>query len=583
VKGRKIILFSIVFTGILILTSCGSNTNGGKSNSAAKNKTEVQQKPGDNKYKNNRGKNNTVTEETTKDENRGKGSEKNAVSISLDEGKTASKEMDVSHNLINVECKVKESEVIMQQSNTEEYKYNEENSFKGTVEEPVSTFSIDVDTASYSNLRRFLINGEMPPKDAVRIEEMINYFTYDYPQPAGNNPFSVNTEIATCPWNQDHYLAMVGLQGKEIEKENIPPSNLVFLIDVSGSMNNPKKLPLLKSAFKLLVNQLGEEDRVSIVVYAGAAGVVLDSTAGSEKDKILAALEELEAGGSTAGGEGIILAYNLAKENFIKNGNNRIILATDGDFNVGASSEGDLTRLIEEKRNEGIFLSIMGFGTGNYKDSKMELLADKGNGNYAYIDNLMEARKVLVNEMGSTLFTIAKDVKLQIEFNPGKVKGYRLIGYENRVMNKEDFNDDKKDAGELGAGHTVTAFYELIPSDSDEVIQGSDELKYQVMTPKNSDEWMNVKLRFKHPKESKSTLLSKAVKYKDLNKQPSENFLFASSAAEFGLLLKDSQYKGNASYERVLERAKKSIGKDIEGYRREFIKLVDIAENINGF
>jgi Ca-activated chloride channel family protein len=343
--------------------------------------------------------------------------------------------------------------------NTEGYASVNENGFRNVLNNPLSTFSIDVDNASYSNIRRFINMGKLPPADAVRIEEMINYFKYDYPEPEGVHPFSVYTELAVCPWNKNHQLLQVGLRGKSIDKSDLPPSNIVFLIDVSGSMNDYNKQPLLKSSFGLLVNELRPVDRVAIVVYAGAAGLVLESTPGNRKEIIMAAIDNLEAGGSTAGGAGLRLAYKEAEKNFIKGGNNRIILATDGDFNVGESWNGAMERLVEEKRNLGVFITVLGFGMGNYKDDKMELIADKGNGNYSYIDNLQEARKVLVREFGGTLFTIAKDVKFQIEFNPSKVKSYRLIGYENRLLNEEDFNDDTKDAGEMGSGHNVTALY----------------------------------------------------------------------------------------------------------------------------
>ncbi|MEM9897204.1 MAG: von Willebrand factor type A domain-containing protein, partial [Bacteroidota bacterium] len=347
--------------------------------------------------------------------------------------------------------------------NTEEYATIHENGFKKVLDHALSTFSIDVDAASYSNMRRYIQDGQLPPKDAVRIEEMINYFNYEYKNPAGKDPFSINTEVAVAPWNEKHLIAQIGLQGHKIELENLPASNIVFLLDVSGSMNAPNKLPLLKSAFKLLANELRPQDKVSIVVYAGAAGLVLPPTDGNSKGKIMEALDNLQAGGSTAGGAGIKLAYKIAKENFVVGGNNRVVLATDGDFNVGASSNAEMERLIEDKRKDGVFLTVLGFGMGNYKDSKMETLADKGNGNYAYIDTMKEAKKVLVNEFGGTMFTIAKDVKIQVEFNPAVVQAYRLIGYENRLLNDEDFNDDKKDAGELGSGHTVTALYEIIP------------------------------------------------------------------------------------------------------------------------
>ena len=347
--------------------------------------------------------------------------------------------------------------------NTEEYGRITENDFLEAVNHPLSTFSIDVDTASYSNVRRFLNQGQLPPADAVRIEELINYFKYDYPQPEGDHPFSITTELATCPWEPAHKLIHIGLQGKRIPLANAPANNLVFLIDTSGSMDEPDKLPLLKSAFKLLTDQLREQDHVAIVVYAGAAGLVLPATSGSDKKTILSAIDKLEAGGSTAGGAGINLAYEVARRSFIPTANNRVILATDGDFNVGVSSDGELLRLIERERESGVFLTVLGFGTGNIKDSKMELLADQGNANYAYVDTIREARKVLVSELGGTLNTIAKDVKIQVEFNPANVQAYRLIGYENRLMRAEEFNDDKKDAGELGAGHSVTALYEIIP------------------------------------------------------------------------------------------------------------------------
>lgn len=463
--------------------------------------------------------------------------------------------------------------------NTEEYKHTDENAMKSTVSSPKSTFSIDVDTASYSNVRRFLTEGQLPPQDAVRIEELVNYFDYEYKNPEKDEPFAVTTETAACPWNSKHYLTMIGIQGKRMDKESLPPSNLVFLLDVSGSMNDPNKLPLVKSAMKLLVNNLTEKDKISIVVYAGSAGVVLEPTSGNKKEKILSAIEELSAGGSTAGGQGIELAYKLAKENFIKGGNNRVILSTDGDFNVGVSSDEELVKIIEEKRKDNIFLSVLGFGEGNLKDSKMEALADKGNGNFAYIDSINEAKKVLVQEMGSTLLTIAKDVKIQVEFNPAKVKGYRLVGYENRVLNNEDFTNDKKDAGELGAGHTVTAFYEIVPVGSDEKV-GEEDLKYQEVKTTDSKDLMTVKLRYKKPDSEESRELSKAVQEDGITGSPSQSFRFAAAVAEFGMLLKDSEYKAQASFKHVLNEAKGAKGSDLSGYRAEFINLVDIAQKL---
>ncbi|MDX2172993.1 MAG: von Willebrand factor type A domain-containing protein [Bacteroidota bacterium] len=467
--------------------------------------------------------------------------------------------------------------------NTEEYSKINDNEFKEATKNPLSTLSIDVDKASYSNVRRFITQGNLPPADAVRVEEMINYFNYNYPQPKNEDPFSITTEYTECAWNKKHNLIHIGIQGKEIKTDKMPANNLVFLIDVSGSMLDANKLPLLKSGLRLLVDQLRPEDKVSLVVYAGAAGVVLPATSGNNKEKINDAIEQLQAGGSTAGGEGILLAYKTAKENFITNGNNRIILATDGDFNVGVSSDGELVRLIEKKREEGVFLTVLGFGGGNYKDSKMEQLADKGNGNYAYIDNILEAKKVLVKEMGGTLLTIAKDVKIQIEFNPAKVKAYRLIGYENRLLNNEDFNDDKKDAGELGAGHTVTAIYEIIPAGSDEVLASVDPLKYQqpITAPNKStsDEVMTIKFRYKKPNENTSKLITETVldKKKALS-SASENCKFSSAVAEFGMILRDSKFKGDADYKSVLAMAKQSKGKDDEGYRAEFIRLVEMAQ-----
>lgn len=463
--------------------------------------------------------------------------------------------------------------------NTEEYDAIHENIFHGALKNPLSTFSIDVDAASYSNMRRFLNNGQLPPKDAVRIEEMVNYFSYDYPQPESTDPFSITTEISSAPWNQQHKLVHIGLQGRKIPTKNLPPTNLVFLLDVSGSMSAANKLPLLKSAFKLLVDELRPQDNVAIVVYAGAAGLVLPSTAGSDKETILNALNNLQAGGSTAGGAGIQLAYKVAKENFKDGGNNRVILATDGDFNIGASSNAEMERLIEEKREDGIFLTVLGFGMGNYKDSKMETIADKGNGNYAYIDNILEAKKVFVNEFGGTLFTIAKDVKIQVEFNPAKVKAYRLIGYENRALKNEDFNNDKKDAGELGAGHTVTALYEIIPVGVDSQFDPIDDLKYQEsrISPEamKSKELMTVKLRYKQPDGDKSKLLTHALVDKDIDlESTSDNFRWSAAVAGFGMLLRDSEFKCDLTYEDVLKLAEGAKGKDPEGYRIEFINLV---------
>ena len=466
--------------------------------------------------------------------------------------------------------------------NTEEYDLINENTFLTVMSNPLSTFSIDVDAASYANVRRFLNSGQMPYKDAVRIEEMINYFTYDYADPKGDQPFSINTEISQAPWRPEHRLVHIGLQGKKLDYENIKPSNLVFLIDVSGSMEDTNKLPLLKSAFKILINNLNADDKVAIAVYAGNAGLVLPSTKASEKKKIIDALENLQAGGSTAGGEGIQLAYKTAKENLIADGNNRVILATDGDFNVGVSSTSELIRMIEEKRQDRIFLTICGFGMGNYKDGRMEGISNAGNGNYYYIDNILEAKKIFQTEMRATLFTIAKDVKIQIEFNPEKVQAYRLLGYENRKLKNEDFNDDKKDAGELGAGHTVTALYEIIPVgvESDFVKQ-IDDLKYQKMNQtakNNSDELMTIKLRYKKPDEDTSKLITHVLKDKSQElKGTSDNLRFSAAVAQFGMLLRDSEFKGNATYANTMELATAAKGKDAEGYRAEFIKLVEKA------
>lgn len=470
--------------------------------------------------------------------------------------------------------------------NTENYSKLDDNDFKSSSRNPLSTFSIDVDKASYSNVRRFINQGQRPPADAVRVEELINYFSYSYPQPATNAPFSITTQYLACPWNSRHNLVHIGLQGREINTDKLPANNLVFLLDVSSSMEDPNKLPLLKSGLRLLIEQMRPQDKIAIVVYAGAAGIVLPSTPGNQKEKIIAALENLQAGGSTAGGEGILLAYKTARESFLKEGNNRVILATDGDFNVGASSDGELVRLIEKKREEGVFLTVLGFGSGNYKDSKMEQLADKGNGNYAYIDNILEAKKTLVKEMGGTLLTIARDVKIQVEFNPAKVKGYRLVGYENRMLNNEDFNDDKKDAGELGSGHTVTAIYEIIPAGSEEELTASvDSLKYQhsgPLLPLGSNEVMTIKFRYKEQKEAASRLLSAVVPDKRLELQSaSESARFACAVASFGMLLRDSKYKGNSSYPGVLAMAKAAKGADEEGYRAEFIRLVEMAELLN--
>ncbi|MGY4383560.1 Ca-activated chloride channel family protein [Pedobacter sp. UYP24] len=470
--------------------------------------------------------------------------------------------------------------------NGESYAVTNENKFKNALDNPLSTFSIDVDAAAYSNLRRFINNGTLPPADAVRIEEMVNYFDYEYEQPKGQDPIHISTEIADAPWNTNHKLVKIGLQGRKVPTDKLPASNLVFLIDVSGSMNDYNKLPLLVSSLKMLTDQLRENDHVAIVVYAGSAGLVLPSTPGNERVKIKEALNELRAGGSTAGGQGIELAYKIAGDHFINGGNNRVILATDGDFNVGSSSDGEMEKLIEQKRKSGVFLTVLGYGMGNLKDSKMEKLADKGNGNYAYIDNISEARKVLINEFGGTLFTIAKDVKLQVEFNPAKVQSYRLIGYENRMLKARDFNDDQKDAGELGAGHTVTALYEVIPVGVKSNFSSSvDELKYQkeparpVILKGNGMELMTVKLRYKQPDGNVSKLISEPVLDNKLAfDKTSDNFRFSAAVVEFGMLLKQSDYKQNASYAHLISIAEKAKGKDSEGYRSEFIKLAKSAK-----
>ncbi len=467
------------------------------------------------------------------------------------------------------------------QFNTEGYSTIRENGFRRVADSPLSTFSIDVDNAAYSNVRRFINNGQMPPVDAVRIEEMINYFTYNYPEPTGEHPFSVYTEVASCPWNSKNLLLHVGLKGKSIDKSELPASNIVFLIDVSGSMSDENKLPLLKSAFRLLVNELRPVDRVAIVVYAGAAGLVLESTPGNKKEQIIAALDNLEAGGSTAGGAGLKLAYQVAGDYFLEGGNNRIIIATDGDFNVGASSNAEMERMIEKERERGIFITALGFGMGNYKDDKLETIANKGNGNYAYIDNIQEARKVLVKEFGGTLFTIAKDVKFQIEFNPANVESYRLIGYENRLLNDEDFNNDKKDAGEMGSGHTVTALYEIVPKGAGSGKPAVDPLKYQTpraQTTSDNNELVTIKMRYKEPAGSKSVLFDQIVRTGETSfARSSENFRFAASVAAFGMMLRDSEYKNDLSWNKVIEMATASRGRDEDGYRAEFIRLINAA------
>lgn len=462
----------------------------------------------------------------------------------------------------------------------EQYSAISTNPFLLVTEKPLSTFSIDVDTASYANIRCFLTRGRLPPPDAVRIEEMINYFNYDYPLPSGDDPFSVNVEVAECPWNADHRLARIGIKGWEFEEEDRPPANLVFLIDVSGSMQRPNKLPLLKESLELLVGELGDDDQVAMVVYAGASGLVLESTSCTRKSTILDALDRLQAGGGTNGAAGIQLAYDVAGENFIEGGINRVILATDGDFNVGLTSRDDLTSLIEEKAQTGVFLSVLGFGMGNLKDATLETLADKGNGNYAYIDTLNEAHKVLVEQMGGTLITIAKDVKIQVEFNPLVVSAYRLIGYENRLLADRDFNDDTKDAGEIGAGHTVTAFYEIVPIGVVPDLPDIDPLKYQEFAGEPSEaadsgELMTVKLRYKQPDGDTSKLIEIPVVDQAWTlDDASDDFVFAASVASFGILLRGSQYCGDFTYDHVLEMAESAMGEDVLGYRSEFVDLV---------
>lgn len=460
--------------------------------------------------------------------------------------------------------------------NDEAYAQLLESNFERTRLSPLSTFAIDVDRASYSNVRRMINNGEAVPIDAVKVEEMINYFQYDYPQPTDEHPFSITTEMAVTPWNADTRLVRIGLQGKSYTDAELPPSNLTFLIDVSGSMGSSNKLPLLKSAFRLLVNQLREQDRVAIVVYAGAAGVVLPPTRGDRKEEILASLDRLEAGGSTAGGAGITLAYDLALKNFRKNGNNRVILATDGDFNVGASSDRAMEDLIVEKRDTGIFLSVLGFGMGNYKDSKLETLADKGNGNHAYIDNMQEAQKVFGKEFGGTLFTIAKDVKIQVEFNPAQVSAYRLIGYENRLLAAEDFADDTKDAGELGSNHSVTALYEVLPAGVDSpYLKPVPELTYTQQVPTaeaGENSWFTVRFRYKKPDGDTSRELVHTHREEATDLSP--DFRFAAAVALFGMELRHSSYTNGAGLGRVVELAEAGKSTDPDGYRAEFIRLV---------
>ncbi len=467
---------------------------------------------------------------------------------------------------------------------TERYEASTENAFLGVVDNPLSTFSIDVDRASYGNMRRFVRQGMLPPAASVRIEEFLNYFAYEYPSPDGDDPFAIHSEVAGCPWNSEHRLVRIGLQGKRIDPEKMPPSNLVFLIDVSGSMEPANKLPLIKAALPLLVMNLRKQDRVAIVVYAGTAAVWLVSTPGDRKRVILESIERLEAAGSTAGGAGIKRAYDIARANFIKGGNNRLILATDGDFNVGVTGDDELVRLVEEKRKAGVFLTVLGVGEGNLQDAKMEKLADHGNGNYAYLDDLLEAQKVLVHEMGGTLFTIAKDVKIQVEFNPARVTSYRLIGYENRMLAKEDFANDRKDAGELGSGHTVTALYEIEPA-KDARASKTEELRYVNVGIKSEaydrEEIVTIRLRYKAPDGDTSKLIERTALDKGASfRDASIDFRFVCAVAELGLLLRTSEFKGKASFDHVIETAKASKGADSTGYRTEFVELAELCKEI---
>ncbi|MCK5516659.1 MAG: VWA domain-containing protein [Desulfobulbaceae bacterium] len=464
-------------------------------------------------------------------------------------------------------------------SQFESYNSRDENSFITTTNDPLSTFSIDVDTASYSNIRRFIQGGHLPPVGAVRIEEMINYFSYNYPEPQ-TEPFSISTEIGPCPWQKENKLVRIGIQAKDIDQSQLPPSNLVFLIDISGSMNHENKLPLLKKSLLMLVDKLNEKDRIAIVVYAGSDRVVLMPTSGDKKVKIREAVRKLTSGGSTHASSGIETAYDLALQSFMPSGNNRIILASDGDFNVGITSRGELERLITDKKESGVYLTVLGFGMGNFHDDSMEILADKGNGNYAYIDSLLEAKKVLIKERTSTLFALANDVKLQVEFNPARVGGYRLLGYENRALADEDFNNDKKDAGEIGVGHTVTALYEIIPAGS-KTIPVVDPLKYQTVVHKNdqTDEILTVKLRYKPLKKKLSLLLSQSLRdNQNILEQTSINFRFAAAVAGYGLLLQHSEYGTKVNYPELIKLARSARGQDNEGYRAEFIRLLEMSE-----
>ena len=471
--------------------------------------------------------------------------------------------------------------------NTEQYASVQEEGFVSVSDRPLSTFSIDVDTASYSNVRRFLTAGQKPPAGAVRIEELLNYFTYEYPAPNGSEPFSVTTEVASAPWNTRNKLVLVGLRGRSVEHDQVPPRNIVFLIDVSGSMQDPNKLPLVKSALSDLARQMRPKDHVAIVVYAGASGCVLEPTSGRNEQKILDALASLEAGGSTNGAGGIRLAYDLAAKHFDRRAINRVILATDGDFNVGTTSESELVQLIEEKRKGGVFLTVLGVGMGNLKDATMEQIADHGNGNYAYLDTPAEARKVLFEQASGTLMTIAKDVKIQVEFNPVRAKAYRLIGYENRRLQAKDFNDDAKDAGEIGAGHTVTALYEVVPSDAEANAPSVDPLRYQhpgepTGDATKSSELLTVKLRYKQPDGDTSKLLSVAVNdaVTPIEKS-STNIRFASGVATFGMVLGGSEERGSASYDMALSLARGALGQDPNAYRAEFLRMVAMARDLD--